>query len=256
MPTPTYTEKPRKSSRRARLVRGVNRQSLAPTAVRGSGCGQGHAIRCGRRSPSRKVRAELRAAAPATHWASRISGDGVCWPAWAAPAIAEAQGRGRALLPQGAGGPASPTPLPDPLLAGREHLQGVFLQELGPGPGGEGTPDAGLGSAYSAPTQGWTHQPPGRPRSQGTYGRQPPSGKLAHEADRPARRAGAGEGFLRGTEPHPRIPRTSGSPTKKPAGLFPLSPAAGKVLLKGKSKLHRKSVRLGRCVGGGGGGVA
>lgn len=70
------------------------------------------------------------------------------------------------------------------------------------------------------PTQGWTHQPPGRPRSQGTYGRQPPSGKLAHEADRPARRAGAGEGFLRGTEPHPRIPRTSGSPTKKPAGCF------------------------------------
>lgn len=140
MPTPTYTEKPRKSSRRARLVRGVDRQSLAPTAVRGSGCGQGHAIRCGRRSPSRKVRAELRAAPPATHWASCISGDGVCWPAWAAPAIAEAQGRGRALLQQGAGGPASPTPLPDPLLASREHLQGVFLQEPGPGPGGEGTP--------------------------------------------------------------------------------------------------------------------
>lgn len=94
--------------------------------------GRGRASHRGPRLQSR--------APPATHWASRISGDGVCWPAWAAPAIAEAQGRGRALLPQGAGGPASPTPLPDPLLASREHLQGVFLQELGPGPGGEGTP--------------------------------------------------------------------------------------------------------------------
>lgn len=124
------------------------------------GCGEGHeghAIRCGQRSSSaqRQGRASPRVTwlqshtLPATCSQPRtrpahISGDDVCCSVWAVTAITVPRSA-EDEYPSSKGGPTSPTPPPDHLLASHERLRGVFLRELGPGHGGEGTPDTGLG---------------------------------------------------------------------------------------------------------------